>query len=93
MKMSGEEKEHRFPPHCRVVRSPSAEDLSGWKEAMVSSGDHLMRVLEEYGELGFDCLLQEVGEGEVGGCSRCFRADGQPVFRVYVRRRDRICGA
>lgn len=59
--------------------------LGGWREAVVSAGDHLKRVLDEYLELGFECLLEELETEAAPGCGQCFKAGGERVYRVYVR--------
>ncbi len=75
-----------FPPHCRLAGDVSAAEREGWREAVVSAGDHLKRVLDEYGELGFECLLEELDAETAAGCTECFKAGGERIFRVYVRR-------
>jgi len=75
----------RFPPGCRFLRKGEQVDLRSWKEVLLSCGDHLARALGEYVEMGFECLLEPVDPAELEGCSRCYRAAGEPVFRVYVR--------
>ena len=75
-----------FPPHCRVMRDAAEKEGEGWREALVSGGDHLKRVLDEYGELGFECLLEELDPGEVEGCTECFKTEGERLYRVHVRR-------
>ncbi len=75
-----------FPLHCRLLRDAAEKEEGEWREAVVSGGDHLKRVLDEYGELGFECLLEELDPGEVEGCSHCFKAGGERIYRVYVRR-------
>jgi hypothetical protein len=62
-----------FPPHCRLMREP------------VSAGDHLKRVLDEYGELGFECLLKELDAEAEAGCTECFKSGGGRLYRLYVR--------
>ncbi|MGQ9475012.1 MAG: hypothetical protein ACUVRX_00685 [Actinomycetota bacterium] len=86
--MEGRIPEERFPPHCRRLRDPAEREGGGWREALVSGGEHLKRALGEYGELGFECLLEEIGEEDVEGCTRCFKLGEERIFRVYVRRRD-----
>lgn len=76
----------RFPPHCRLAVDADEAGGKGWREAVVSAGDHLKRVLDEYGELGFECLLVELGAEAAGGCTECFVAGGERIFRVFVRR-------
>lgn len=75
-----------FPPHCRLLLDLAEVETGGWREAVVSAGDHLKRVLDEYVELGFECLLEELDAGAVGGCTECFKSDGERMYRVYVRR-------
>jgi 2-iminoacetate synthase ThiH len=86
--MSEDEAENRvnFPPHCRVMREAAEKEEEGWREALVSGGDHLKRALDEYVELGFACLLEELDAGEVEGCTECFKTEGERMYRVYVRR-------
>lgn len=85
--MEGEGRETRFPPHCRVLRDPLEKEVGSWRESVVSGGEHLKRVLDEYGELGFECLLEELGREDVEGCAECFKLAGERMYRVYVRRR------
>ncbi len=75
-----------FPPHCRILSARTEIEEGGWREAVVSSGDHLKRVLDEYVELGFECLLEELEACDIEGCSECFKSAGERIFRVYVRR-------
>ncbi|OFW57974.1 MAG: hypothetical protein A2Y75_12145 [Candidatus Solincola sediminis] len=77
-----------FPPHCSILDDSSRLE-QGWREALISSGDHLKRVLDEYGELDFDCLLEEVEVSTVNGCTECFKV-GEPIYRVYVRPRTQL---
>jgi len=85
LKMDGETRKPKFPSHCRLVRDPRERDSGGWREALVSGGKHLKRVLDEYGELGFECLLEELGEEELPGCTHCYKCGGEPVYRVFIR--------
>jgi len=75
-----------FPPRCRPLQDPAEVEAGGWREAVVSAGDHLKRVLDEYVELGFECLLEELGAEAAPGCGECFKSGGERVYRVYVRR-------
>ncbi|NPV60123.1 MAG: hypothetical protein HPY75_10710 [Actinobacteria bacterium] len=75
-----------FPPRCRLLLDPAEVEEGGWREAVVSSGDHLKRVLDEYVELGFECLLEEIEAEAAPGCSECFKAGEERLYRVYVRR-------
>lgn len=54
--------------------------------ALISGGEHLKRVLDEYGELGFECLLEEVYGEDVEGCVECFKLGEETMYRVYIRR-------
>ena len=78
--------EVNFPPHCRLLSEPREVDEGGWREAVVSGGDHLKRVLDEYRELDFECLLEELDSEAAEGCSECFKSGGERMYRVYVRR-------
>lgn len=75
-----------LPPHCRLMRDPREKEVGGWREALVSGGDHLKRVLDEYGELGFECLLERIDADIIEGCAECYKI-GERVYRVHVRRR------
>ena len=85
--LEGEAQEKvNFPPHCRLLYDTAEVEEGGWREAVVSAGDHLKRVLDEYIELGFECLLEELDAEAVEGCSECFKSEGERMYRVYVRR-------
>ncbi len=68
------------------MRDRAEVEQGGWREAVVSAGDHLKRVLDEYVELGFECLLEELEAEAAPGCGECFKSGGERVYRVYVRR-------
>jgi hypothetical protein len=74
-----------FPPHCRLLLELDEVEEGGWREALVSAGDHLARVLAEYGELGFECLLEELDAEDAEGCTECIKSEGEPLYRLYVR--------
>ncbi len=76
-----------FPAHCALLSDLNQVQEQGWREALISSGDHLKRVLDEYGELDFECLLEEIEVSEIDGCTECFKT-GERIYRVYVRPRD-----
>jgi hypothetical protein len=78
-----------FPPHCALIEDGRQIAQGGWKEALISGGDHLKRVLDEYGELDFECLLEELNSPNVEGCTECFKAGGERTYRVYVRPKNR----
>lgn len=82
----------KLPPNCRLHHGPGRPEEGRWREAVVSGGEHLKRVLLEYVELGFECLLQEVDPAEVEGCARCFKTGGERMYRVFVRRRAHPAG-
>ena len=75
-----------LPPHCRLMRDPREKEVGGWREALVSGGDHLKRALDEYGELGFECLLERIDAGVMEGCAECYKTR-ERVYRVHVRPR------
>jgi hypothetical protein len=76
-----------FPPHCRLIAERDDMEVGGWREAVISGGDHLKRVLDEYGELGFECILEELDPGALEGCTECFKTGGERIYRVYARPR------
>lgn len=82
-----ERKDINFPLHCFLLSGANQVGEGGWREALISSGDHLKRVLDEYGELDFECLLEEIEVSEIDGCTECFKT-GERIYRVYVRPRD-----
>lgn len=76
-----------FPPNCSLCEDTGEIEEGGWREAVVSGGDHLKRVLDEYVELEFDCLLVELDAADLEGCTECFKVGGERIYRVYVRPR------
>lgn len=80
--------EIRFPPNCSLVKDVEEIGAGGWREALVSGGDHLARALNEYRELGFECLLEELDAEAAPGCGECFKSGDERLYRVYVRRAD-----
>ena len=69
---------------------PSKDELEnqGWQAASISSGEHLRRTLEMYRELGLDTHIEEVSPEQCGGCTECFKAGGEPIYRIYTRPRS-----
>ncbi|MDY6794048.1 MAG: hypothetical protein SWK76_02015 [Actinomycetota bacterium] len=78
-------KKVNFPPHCSLAVRREDIGGGGWREAVVSGGQHLKKVLDEYGELGFECLLEEIDPEEYEGCAECFLLAGERMYKVYVR--------
>jgi hypothetical protein len=74
-----------LPPGCSFLGDKGEIVEGGWREAVVSAGDHLKRVLDEYRELEFECLLEELDADAAPGCTDCFKAGGERIYRVYVR--------
>ena len=65
-------------------------EREGWKLASTTSGTQLRRILEMYDELGVDVNLEEVTPEECGGCTICYIADNETIYRVYTRRKDEV---
>ncbi len=61
----------------------------GWVLATITGGQHLKRILEMYEELGLDIHLEETSPGECAGCTECYQANGEPIYRIYTKRRSR----
>ena len=61
-------------------------EAEGWKAASVTGGDHLKRTLEIYQELGIEVYLEEVKPEEYGGCTECFTAGSETIYRIYTKR-------
>ncbi len=64
-------------------------EKEGWRLAATTSGGDLGRILDMYHELSFDVCTEEVSPEECGGCTECFVAGGETLYRVYARARDR----
>lgn len=60
----------------------------GWKLASTTSGAHLKRIVEMYEEIGMEVNLKEVTPEECGGCTICYMAGNEAIYRVYTRRKD-----
>jgi hypothetical protein len=63
-------------------------EMEGWKLASTTSGAHLNRILEMYKELGMNVHLEEVTPEECGGCTLCYVAGSETIYRVYTRREE-----
>lgn len=59
-------------------------ESEGWREASVTSGGQLERVLAMYRELGIEVHLEEVAPEECDGCTECFQG-GETIYRLYTR--------
>ncbi|MFC1963744.1 hypothetical protein ACFLU2_03075 [Chloroflexota bacterium] len=60
-------------------------EQEGWKQASISGGMHLQRMLEMYAEVGLEVCIEEVKPGECGECTACYEADDEKIYRVYTR--------
>jgi hypothetical protein len=60
-------------------------EAEGWMVASVTGGDHLKRTMEMYQELGIEVYLEEVKPEECGGCTECFTADNETIYRIYTK--------
>ena len=69
----------------RMIKTRQELEAEGWKAASVTGGDHLKRTLEVYEELGIEVHLEEVKPEECDGCTKCFTADNETMFRIYTR--------
>ena len=63
-------------------------EREGWKLASTTSGEHLKRILEMYHELGFDVCTEEVTQEDCGGCTTCYVAGDETIYRIYTRTKD-----
>ncbi len=63
---------------------------SDWKQAGLSSGAHLGRIVEMYQELGFEVHLEQVNPEECMECTVCYRDAGETIYRIYVRPKQEI---
>jgi hypothetical protein len=60
----------------------------GWKLASTTSRGELSRILDMYRELGIEVRTEEVSPEECGGCTECFVAGGEPLYRIYTRDKE-----
>jgi len=60
----------------------------GWKLASTTSGADLKRILDMYHELALEVYTEEVSPEECGGCTECFLAGGETIYRIYTRAND-----
>jgi len=65
-------------------------EREGWKLAAITFGVHLRRIVEMCKELGLDVNLEEVTPEECGGCTICYVAGNETIYKVYTRRKDEI---
>ena len=63
---------------------------SDWKQAALSSGAHLRRIVEMYEELGFEVRLEEVSSEECGGCIVCYCDTGEEIYRIFTRPKQEV---
>lgn len=72
----------------KVVKTKEQLEREGWKATSVTGGDHLRRALEMYQELGIEVYLEEVKPEECGGCTECYKASNETIYRIYTRTKD-----
>jgi hypothetical protein len=59
----------------------------GWRLASTTSGADLKRILDMYQELDIEVYTEEVDPAECDGCTECFVASGEPLYRIYTRQK------
>ena len=69
-----------------MAKTKQELETEGWKLASVTGGDHLKRILEMYQELEIEVYLEEVRPEEYGGCTECFTAGNEAIYRIYTKR-------
>lgn len=69
-----------------MAKTKQELEAEGWKPTSISGGNHLKRILEIYQELGIEVYLEEVKLEECGGCTECFTASNETVYRIYTKR-------
>ena len=69
----------------KMAKTRQQLEAEGWKVASVTGGDHLKRMLEMYQELGIEVYLEEVKPEECEGCTECFTAGNETIYRVYTK--------
>ncbi len=68
-----------------VSKTREETEREGWKLASVTGGEHLARILDIYREMEFEVYLEEVTPEQCGGCTECYRAAGEKIFRIYTK--------
>ena len=68
-----------------MVKPKEQLENEGWKTASVSGGDHLKRALDMYHELGIEIYLEELKPEECEGCTECYQASNETIYRIYTR--------
>ena len=68
-----------------IKKSKQELENEGWTLVSVSGGDHLKRTLEMYEELEFETYLEEVKPEECDGCTACYSAGDEIIYRIYTR--------
>lgn len=68
------------------ARDKSPEE--GWRLASITGGEHLRKTLAMYDELGIETQLEEISPKDCGGCTECYQANNEIIYRVYTRTPD-----
>jgi hypothetical protein len=68
-----------------MAKTQQQLEAEGWNMASVTGGNHLKRTLEMYQELGIEVCLEEVKPEECGGCTECFTAGNETIYRIYTK--------
>ena len=63
-------------------------EKEGWKPASISGGSHLERIIGMYKELGFEVCLEEMTPEECTGCTSCYVAENETIYRIYTRAKE-----
>jgi hypothetical protein len=69
----------------KMSKTKQQLEAEGWKLASVTGGDHLKRTLEMYQELEIEVHLEEVKPEECKGCTDCFTATNETIYRIYTK--------
>jgi hypothetical protein len=57
----------------------------GWKLASITGGEHLRKTLAMYHELGIETRMEEINPRDCGGCTECYQANNEIIYRVYTK--------
>ncbi len=60
-------------------------EKEGWRVGSVTGGQHLRRTLEMYEELGIETFVEEGKPEDCEGCTECFAAGEETIYRIYSR--------
>ncbi len=64
--------------------------MMDWQEVAIDGEKHLKRLVDMYGELGFELRLEEVKPEDLEQCTLCLEESGEKIYQVYARRKSEV---